>query len=129
MSRAFASALCLLTAFALSGCTKGTSSETTSSPVSRSPGAITSSADVVKVRGSGVLIPPGGNIHAAVLLSISPGFHVNANPATFSYLIATEVTVGKIEGISAGTPGYPASEKKKFQFADQPLAVYEGEVK
>ena len=129
MSRAFASALCLLTALALSGCTKGTHSETSESPASRSPGAITSSADVVKVRRLGVLIPAGGNIDAAVLLSISPGFHVNANPATFSYLIPTEVTVGKIEGIGAGTPGYPAPEKKKFQFADQPLAVYEGEVK
>jgi hypothetical protein len=62
------------------------------------------------------------------VISISPGFHVNANPATFSYLIATEVTAGKIAGIAVGTPSYPTAKKKKFQFAEQPLAVYEGDV-
>lgn len=93
-----------------------------------SPAAVSSSAEVVKIRAASVSFPPGGNIDANVLLSISSGFHVNANPATFSYLIATEVTPGKAEGISAGTPSYPGAVKKKFQFAEQPLAVYEGEV-
>lgn len=128
MSRAFPSVLCLLTAFVLSGCTKGTHSETGGSPVSRSPAAITSSADVVKVRAASVSFPAGGKIDANVLLSISSGFHVNANPATFSYLIATEVTPGKVEGITVGPPSYPGAVKKKFQFAEQPLAVYEGDV-
>lgn len=82
----------------------------------------------MKVRAASVSFPAGGQIDANVLLSISSGFHVNANPATFSYLIATEVTPGKAEGISAGKPGYPGAVKKKFQFAEQPLAVYEGEI-
>jgi hypothetical protein len=43
-------------------------------------------------------------------------------------LIATQVTAGKVDGIKTGNPVYPAAGKKKFQFADQPLAVYEGEV-
>lgn len=51
---------------------------------------------------------------------------MNANPATFDYLIATEVTVDKSDGLTFGKPVYPASEKRKFQFAEQPLAVYEG---
>jgi hypothetical protein len=63
-----------------------------------------------------------------VTLSISPGYHVNANPATFPYLIPTAVDPGKVEGIIAGKPIYPVAQKEKFQFADQPLAVYEGEV-
>jgi hypothetical protein len=83
----------------------------------------------VKVTPSPVSIPQDGSADAVVALSISPGFHVNANPATFSYLIATEVTPGKAEGISAAVPAYPAAVKKKFQFAEQPLAVYEGEVR
>jgi hypothetical protein len=62
-----------------------------------------------------------------IALSISPGFHINANPATFPYLIATEVTANKLEGINIGAPVYPAAVKRKFQFAEQPLAVYEGE--
>ena len=61
-------------------------------------------------------------------LSISPGYHVNANPATFSYLIPTAVNPGKAAGVIAGKPIYPSAQKKKFQFAEEPLAVYEGEV-
>jgi len=92
-----------------------------------SPPPVRSSADVVKVSATTVPVPVGGNVDATVTLSISPGFHVNANPATFSYLIPTEVTTGNVEGVSAGKPVYPSAEKKKFQFADQPLAVYEGD--
>ena len=88
---------------------------------------VRSSADVVKVRATATSIPAGGSNDAIVILSISPGFHVNANPATFSYLIATEVTSGGTQGISTGKSVYPVPEKKKFQFAEEPLAVYEGE--
>lgn len=95
---------------------------------SSSPAPVFTSADVVKVRAAGVSIPAGGQMDAMVLLSISSGFHVNANPATFSYLIPTEVTPGKVEGIKVGSPGYPGAEKRKFQFAEELLAVYEGEV-
>ncbi|HVS20607.1 MAG TPA: protein-disulfide reductase DsbD domain-containing protein [Pyrinomonadaceae bacterium] len=69
-----------------------------------------------------------GSTDATIKLLISPGFHVNANPATFPYLIPTELTAGKVEELIVGKPIYPSAEKKKFQFADKPLAVYEGEV-
>jgi thiol:disulfide interchange protein DsbD len=127
----FSLAPCLLFVVALAACSGGGSGTSSKSPAvagSSSPAPVSSSADVVKIRPEGVSFPAGGNIETKILLSISPGFHVNANPATFSYLIATEVTAGKAEGITVGTPGYPAAEKKKFQFAEQPLAVYEGEV-
>jgi hypothetical protein len=83
---------------------------------------------VVSVRSADVSIPAGGNADATVTLSILPGYHVNANPATFSYLIPTAVDPGKVEGVVAGKPIYPLAQKKKFQFAEEPLAVYEGEV-
>jgi DsbC/DsbD-like thiol-disulfide interchange protein len=97
------------------------------SPTSSLRAKVRSSADVVKVNAADASVQAGGNIDTEVTLSISPGFHVNANPATFSYLIATEITAGNVEGIAAGKPDYPAPVKKKFQFADQPLAVYETE--
>jgi thiol:disulfide interchange protein DsbD len=87
---------------------------------------IRTSADVVKISASAVELPSGGSAELAIPISIQPGYHVNANPATFDYLIATEVTVDKAEGLTFGKPVYPASEKRKFQFAEQPLAVYEG---
>jgi hypothetical protein len=88
--------------------------------------AVRTSGDVVKVTAAGIEIAGGSSADLSIPISIQPGYHVNANPATFDYLIATEVTVDKSEGLVFGKPVYPASEKKKFQFADQPLAVYEG---
>ena len=119
----------LLLVLALAGCRHGIHSATGGRPsASSSPAGISSSADVVRVRSADVSIPAGGNADATVTLSISPGYHVNANPATFSYLIPTAVDPGTTEGIIAGKPVYPTAQKKKFQFADEPLAVYEAEV-
>jgi thiol:disulfide interchange protein DsbD len=121
---------CLLLVVAFEACSGSRPGSSGGPPAatSSSRAPVSSSAEVVKVTPSPVSIPQGGSADAVVTLSISPGFHVNANPATFSYLIATQVTPGKVEGISAAVPVYPAGVKKKFQFAEQPLAVYEGEI-
>ena len=111
----------------LGGCSKPTDRQRPND--AQSPALnVRSSADVVKVSTPNLSISVGGKADAIIALSISPGYHVNANPATFDYLIATNVTAGKSEGLSTGKPVYPAAEKKKFQFAEAPLAVYEGEV-
>ena len=130
MNHLFSLALCFALAFALAGCKHGIHSGSGGrSPASSpTPARISSSVDVVKARAADVSIPAGGNADATVTLSISPGYHVNANPATFSYLIPTSVDPGKAEGIIAGKPIYPVAQKEKFQFADEPLAVYEGDV-
>lgn len=125
--------LVLLLTLALEGCTHGIHSGTggwppTSSP---SPAAIASSAQVVKVMTEPVSIAINGSADALVRLTISPGFHINANPATFTYLIATEVKhiVDPDEVLPVmRKPIYPAPITKKFAFAERPLAVYEGDV-
>jgi thiol:disulfide interchange protein DsbD len=133
MNRSFYAVLCLVIGSALTGCSgvhtvihSGTDDGHPSSSPAQAD--ISSSANVVKVRAANVSIPAGGNADATVTLSISPGYHINANPATFSYLIPTAVNPGKAEGIIAGKPVYPVAQKKKFQFAEEPLAVYQGEV-
>lgn len=89
---------------------------------------VRSSADVVTLGGTGTAISGGNDGEALVLLNIEPGYHVNANPATYPYLIATEVTADKVEGLDVGKVIYPPAKKQKFQFADEPLAVYEGQI-
>ena len=116
--------LLLISVFA--GCSQGPDSKT-GGPPATSPTPVSTSADVVKLRPESISIPAGGDLDAKVLVSISPGFHINANPATFPYLIATELTTGKTEGLTVGVPVYPAAVKRKFQFEPQPLAVYEGD--
>ena len=133
MNRWFLAVLCVLAVFALSSCKDvhdAVHPGTDNAPSGASPAraGISSSADVVKVSSPEVTIAANSSAEATVKLSIFPGYHVNANPATFSYLIATAVNPGKAEGITAGKPVYPVARKEKFQFADEPLAVYEGDV-
>ncbi len=134
MNRFFPLALCLFLALAVAACSKEVR---TGNGGGLAPGqgpkpmAVSSSAQVVKVTPSPATISPNNSVDAVVTLSISPGFHINANPATFSYLIATEVshTVDPDESLPVmGKPIYPTPVSKKFSFAEQPLAVYEGEV-
>jgi hypothetical protein len=93
-----------------------------------SPREIRSSADVVTLGGTGTAISGGNDGEALVMLNIEAGYHVNANPATYPYLIATEVTADKVEGLDTGKAIYPPAKKQKFEFADEPLAVYEGQI-
>jgi hypothetical protein len=110
----------------------GISSATGGLPVSSgTPAEVSSSADVVKISALPIQIKPGESADAIVKLSISKGYHVNANPATFPYLIATEVKpVIDPDGFCArtGTATYPAAKTETFAFAEAPLAVYEGDV-
>jgi thioredoxin:protein disulfide reductase len=111
----------------LHGCSKPATNQGPA-PSQTSQHEVRSSADVVSLGGTGTAISSGNNGEALVLLNIEPGYHVNANPATYPYLIATEVTADKTEGIDVGKAIYPPAKKQKFQFADEPLAVYEGQV-
>jgi cytochrome c biogenesis DsbD-like protein len=92
------------------------------------PAQVSSSADVVRVTTYSVQTAAGNSTSAVVRLAISSGYHVHANPATYPYLIATEVKAGTADGITAEKPTYPAAIKQKFEFAEEPLAVYEGMV-
>ena len=87
-----------------------------------------SSGDVVKASAEAVEITAGKSGEAHVVLAISPGYHVNANPATFPYLIATTVTPGDSKGMTIGKPVYPAALMKQFSFEKQQLSVYEGAI-
>lgn len=120
--------LLVITLAACSGGAPKTSGGSTTT-VGSSPAPVSSSADVVKITSPQVAVDAGSSLDAVVKVSIKAGFHINANPPTFSYLIPTEITAGKAEGITPGKPVYPAGEKRKFQFADQPLSVYEGDAR
>jgi hypothetical protein len=87
-----------------------------------------SSADVVKLSVPDTEITAGSSAQARVRMVVSPGYHVNANPPTFPYLIPTNVEASESQGITFENPVYPAPITKNFSFApEKPLAVYEGE--
>jgi len=117
--------LCIFSLFVLA-CSRSTN---TGAPGSNggSEGRRISSTDVVKVNAERVTITRGDSVDAPVRLRIDNGFHVNANPPSYSYLKATEIEVKPEGGLSVAYITYPDPQMRKFPFAEQPLAVYEGE--
>ena len=83
--------------------------------------------NVVKVNPEEVNITAGSSAEATVRLKIDSGYHVNANPPTYPYLKATELEFKQSPPITVGFVIYPNATTRTFQFADKPLAVYEGE--
>lgn len=67
----------------------------------------------------------GESARLLVELAIEDGWHVNANPATFDYLIPTSAAAEVPEGWPAAESEYPPGVMRTFEFADQPLSVYE----
>ncbi|HEX3131072.1 MAG TPA: thioredoxin family protein [Thermoanaerobaculia bacterium] len=70
---------------------------------------------------------PGETARIAAKVTVEDGWHVNSNTPTFDYLIPTRLDLELPEGWPDETVRYPRHEMKTFAFADQPLAVYDGE--
>jgi len=70
----------------------------------------------------------GKPARVAALVTIEPGWHVNAHKPTFEYLIPTELSLKLPVGWKAEPAQYPAAEMKTFSFEKTPLAVYAGDV-
>jgi hypothetical protein len=85
------------------------------------------SVDVVNASASETAVTRGSASDAVVRLSIKSGYHVNANPASYPYLKATKLEFSPPDGTSVAYITYPPALSRKFPFAEQPLAVYEGE--
>lgn len=119
---------CLMLVLTSAACSKPNSNSPGESAATSSPAVerITS-VGVVKVDAQPVEIPAGGSAEAVVRLTIQNGYHVNANPPTYPYLKATVVELSPSDGMSVDYVVYPTAVNRKFAFAEQALAVYEGE--
>ena len=112
----------------LAACSRPTESNTPPAGSNNSTeGRRIASVDVVKVSPEEVTVEPGGTADVRVRLTIDKGFHVNANPPSFSYLKPTELEVKPDAGILVSFTKYPDPLTRSFEFAEKPIAVYEGE--
>ena len=114
-------------AIACMACSRPAGPSTPSASSNSTEGREISSVAVVKVQPQEVTVSRGETADAQVRLNIENGFHVNANPPSFSYLKATELELKPDADISISFLTYPDPLVKKFSFAEQPLKVYEGE--
>ncbi|MFN7987234.1 MAG: cytochrome c biogenesis protein CcdA [Thermoanaerobaculia bacterium] len=89
-------------------------------PDAPSPVSLRVAADAEK-------IVAGQPFRLAVVATVAPGWHVNANKPLEDWLIPTVAAVAPAEGLTLGAPVYPPHQEKKLPFSDKPLALYEGE--
>jgi hypothetical protein len=108
------------------GCSRVSNPSNSPKPPDTGTPRITS-VSVVKAEPQPVEIAAGTSAETRVRLNIQDGYHVNANPPTYSYLKATELHFPAKDGITVASVVYPDPIKRKLEFEKEPLAVYEGE--
>ena len=86
-----------------------------------------SSETVVKVSAEPMEVSAGQSNEVIVKVNTQSGYHINANPASFEYLKATELDLPDTPDVVVDYIYYPNPQVKKFSFSDQELRVYEGE--
>jgi len=68
----------------------------------------------------------GDSLTVTAVLDIAQGWHVNANPASFDFLISTSVDVREDSGKAEVEPAYPDARTMTTPLGD--IKVYEGKV-
>ena len=86
-----------------------------------------SSETLVKVSAEATEVSAGQSSEVIVKVNTQSGYHINANPASFEYLKATELDLPDTPDVVVDYIYYPNPQVKKFSFSDQELRVYEGE--
>ena len=84
--------------------------------------------DPVTVEADREQVSVDGQATVAVTLRIEEGFHVNAAEPSSDWLVPTELSLRGSEGIELEVD-YPEPASGAFDFADEPIAVYEGNVR
>jgi Disulphide bond corrector protein DsbC len=128
----FVLAACVLLLFVLTACSRSPQTQTQTPTTSGSPtagGPRITSESVVRFGAEPVDLPSGGAGQATVHVTVQNGYHVNANPPTYPYLKATELELTPPKGITVSFITYPNPIVKKFPFAENPIAIYEGDTK
>ena len=88
-------------------------------------------APVPQVRGrllAPVALAAGGKGTVALEMTLGSGWHVNSHRPLQSFLIPTTATLATSSG-TLSEIRYPEPVTKRFAFADEPLAVYQGTVR
>jgi len=114
----------VLISLALIGCSKAPTTNTTTND--KDPPSI-NSVDVVKAQPQEATLAPGESGQMLVVVQITNGYHVNANPPSQPYLKPTELELKPTDGISVESVTYPDPLLRTFAFSDTPLKVYEGD--
>jgi DsbC/DsbD-like thiol-disulfide interchange protein len=73
-------------------------------------------------------VHPGETFKVAVLVKISPGWHIHANELSDQFLIPTELLFEENEKIKVTQFHYPEPKLEKYEYSESELEVYDGEI-
>jgi len=73
-------------------------------------------------------VHPGKTFKVAVLVKISPGWHIHANELSDQFLIPTELIFEKNEKTEVTQFHYPEPKLEKYEYSESELEVYDGEI-
>jgi suppressor for copper-sensitivity B len=82
----------------------------------------------VEMRTDRTAYQPGATVRLATRVKIEDHWHVNSHTPTYDWLIPTELSLELPVDASAPALAYPAHKMVKFEFTDEPIAVYDGTV-
>jgi len=77
--------------------------------------------------GNPLELKAGGKAEYSLSFKILGGYHIQANPASEQYLIATTVGLDPVEGIIPEAPVYPKGVAFKLKGSDKEIQTYENE--
>ena len=70
---------------------------------------------------------PGDSVRIAAVVTVDDGWHIQSHTPSFEYLIPTEIAFELPAGWPQPEVSYPDHVMWQFEFAEDPLAVYEHE--
>ncbi len=92
------------------------------------PAVFASGPEVVIRLVAPAALAPGAKAPVVVEMTLGQGWHVNGHAPSQSYLIPTVVSL-TASGGALSAVRYPTPRERRYEFADEPLAVYEGKVR
>ncbi len=94
-------------------------------------GGLQSSPDMLKVTAQGTPdpAPAGSPLEVSLLLDIEDGWKLNAHRPNQEYLIGTTLTLEPAAGFVVDEIVYPEGTLRKLDFSDDPMVVYEKQVR
>ena len=84
------------------------------------------SVDRVLVEGHRVSLHPGDSGAVSVTVRVLEGYHIQANPVPFAYLIPTQLVVPDPKELGIESPRYPQGKPYQLEGSYQVLSVYDG---
>lgn len=80
---------------------------------------------IVSAEAQKIVVKRGAAAEARIAVSVQPGFHVNSNTPSDSFLIPLRLTWTP-GGLDAGQVAFPKPSMEKYEFSEKPLSVFTG---